>query len=322
MALISDIDEYGFKRSEEEIKFIEQNEDYFKKLTNQLIAWNSLQSSSYKNNFLFRNISFKKFIRKGVPLNLRKEVWLKTSGCQKLMEKHPTLYRDLFQNQFAKEIDDTIKIDIPRTFPDNIFFDKYKVGLYNVLAAFASHNPVVAYCQGLNYIAGMLLIVNAGDEEATFWLLKHFVENVAPEYHTKTMKGLKRDIEVITELLQTRVPLVNEKMNELGLPWIVIMTKWFICLFAETLPIETVLRIWDIMFSEGYKIIFRASLAIVLLLKDEIMKTEDINELAELFRNASKDQRFLNSHKFISFMLSLKLKRRELLELRRNHSQV
>jgi hypothetical protein len=218
------------------------------------------------------------------------------------------------------EINNTIKIDIPRTFPDNIYFDKYKLALYHVLSAFAEHNPVVSYCQGLNYIAGMLLIVLAGDEEGTFWLLKHFVENVSPDYHTKTMKGLKRDIEVITDLLKQRLPIVNEKMNEFGLPWIVIMTKWLICLFADTLPIETVLRIWDIMFSEGYKIIFRASLAIVLILKDDIMKADDINELAQLFRNASKDERFLNSHKFINYMLSLKLKRRELVVLRRNHS--
>jgi hypothetical protein len=258
----------------------------------------------------------------GVPLNLRKQVWLKASGCQRQIEQHPNLYRDLFQIQCEKEINDTIKIDIPRTFPDNIYFDKHKVGLYNVLSSFASHNPVVAYCQGLNYIVGLLLIVNGGDEEATFWLLKHFVENTAPEYHTKTMKGLKRDIEVLTDLLKMRVPIVNEKMNELGLPWIVIMTKQLICLFSETLPIETVLRVWDIMFSEGYKIIFRASLAIVIILKDDIMKAQDINELADVFRRIPKDERFLNSHKFINIMLSIKLKRRELLLLRRNHMQL
>lgn len=157
-----------------------------------------------------------------------------------------------------------------------------------------------------------------GDEEASFWLLKHLIENVAPEFHTKTMKGLKRDIEVITELIKSRVPLVNEKMNELGLPWIVIMTKWLICLFAEVLPIETTLRVWDVIFSEGYKIVFRAGLAIVLILKDDIMKIEDINDLAELFRNISKDRRFLDCQTFLKFMFDIKLKKKEILVLRRN----
>lgn len=257
-----------------------------------------------------------------MPINLRKQVWLQISGCQRLISEHPNLYQDLFKNHFEKEIADSIKIDLPRTFPDNIYFGRYLVSLDNVLRAFAIHNPIVSYCQGLNYIAGLILIVSDGDEEATFWLLKHLIENVAPEYHTKTMKGLKRDIQVITELIKMRVPIVDEKMNELGLPWIVIMTKWLICLFAEVLPIETSLRVWDAIFSEGYKIIFRTSLAIVLILQNDIMKVEDINELAELFRNISKDARFLNSHEFMQFMFSIKLKRREIQLLRRNNAHV
>lgn len=41
-----------------------------------------------------------------------------------------------------------------------------------------------------------------------------------------------------------------------GLPYAVIASKWFICIFAEVLPAETVLRIWDCVFSEGYKVFF------------------------------------------------------------------
>lgn len=96
------------------------------------------------------------------------------------------------------------------------------------------------------------------------------------------------------------------------------MTKWYICLFAEVLPIETTLRVWDVIFSEGYKIIFRASLAIVLILKDDIMKIEDINDLAELFRNISKDRRFLDCQTFLKFMFDIKIKKKEILVLRRN----
>lgn len=41
-----------------------------------------------------------------------------------------------------------------------------------------------------------------------------------------------------------------------GLPYAVIASKWFICIFAEVLPAETVLRIWDCVFAEGYKVKF------------------------------------------------------------------
>lgn len=49
---------------------------------------------------------------------------------------------------------ESIKIDLPRTFPDNIFFNNIKLQLFNVLIAYAHHNKDVGYCQGLNYIAG------------------------------------------------------------------------------------------------------------------------------------------------------------------------
>lgn len=130
---------------------------------------------------------------------------------------------------------------------------------------------------------------------------------------------MQRDIHVISELVRLREPLINEKINELGIPWAVILTKWLICLFSEVLPVETVLRIWDVMFAEGTKIIFRASLAIIFILKEDIMKCNDISELAELFRGVSKDPRMLNCHSFLEFMFKIKLKRRDVEALRNNY---
>ena len=119
-------------------------------------------------------------------MNLRLGVWMDLSGAKKAYEHNPRLYSDLLKTQYQKEIVEIIKIDIPRTFPENIYFDVHKNELFNVLIAFAQQNPSVGYCQGLNYIAGLILIVTK-NEPSTFWLLKHLVEDVAPGYHTKTM---------------------------------------------------------------------------------------------------------------------------------------
>lgn len=101
--------------------------------------------------------------------------------------------------------------------------------------------------------AGLILIVTK-DEEWTFWLLKIIVDDIATSYHTKTMTGLIVDIEVLKELLNKRAPQINQTLDQFGLPLAVITTKWLICLFAEVLPIETVLRVWDCVFLEGYKV--------------------------------------------------------------------
>lgn len=49
---------------------------------------------------------------------------------------------------------DAIRIDLPRTFPENVFFENIRTPLFNVLVAYANHNKEIGYCQGLNYIAG------------------------------------------------------------------------------------------------------------------------------------------------------------------------
>lgn len=149
---------------------------------------------------------------------------------------------------------DAIRIDLPRTFPENIFFESIRTPLFNVLIAYSNHNKDIGYCQGLNYIAGLILLVTK-NEEWTFWLLKVLVEKITSSYHTKTMTGLITDIAVLREMLMERAPDVCEHLERCGLPCAVITTKWFICMFAEVLPIETVLRIWDCLFHEGSKVI-------------------------------------------------------------------
>ena len=63
--------------------------------------------------------------------------------------------------------------DINRTFPTHIFFRELdgmgQRSLLNVLKAYSVHNPAVGYCQGMGFIAGLLLLHMR--EEAAFWLL-------------------------------------------------------------------------------------------------------------------------------------------------------
>lgn len=197
--------------------------------------------------------TLKRYIRKGVPGPMRREVWMRTSGTRRAQDKEPNLYADLLRMIADPDISDMIKIDLPRTFPNNIYFQGLQNRLYNVLIAYSNSNRRIGYCQGFNYIAGLIMIVTK-DEEATFWLLRHLVEYVAPDYHTKTMTGLVTDIGVLCELVRAEVPEVYAHVKRLNLSWAVIVTKWFICLYAEVLPAETVLRIWDCVFAEGYKV--------------------------------------------------------------------
>lgn len=299
----SDVDEYGFKREPDFDYQSYENimSSYYTVLTTRSIKWKKFAKDS---DILSNPRKLKRFVRKGIPGPLREDVWMKSSGAYRLQQIEPSLYQTLLRYEYDQEISDQIKIDLPRTFPDNIHFEQYKLGLYNVLITYAHHNNSVGYCQGLNYIAGLILIVTK-NEESTFWLLKVLVENIVPLYHTKKMDNLITDIDVLSELIRIRVPDVHKHIADLGLPWPVIATKWLICLYAEVVPTETALRIWDCVFLEGNKILLRVGITIVIQLRQEILATDDISTLIGLFRALEKNPNLMDCHQFVSSIFCL-----------------
>lgn len=83
------------------------------------------------------------------------------SGGEDMKNASPDYYQKLLQCPHNKEVADVIKTDLPRTFPDNIFFnntENHQHQLYNVLLAFAYQNKTVGYCQVSLY--SQLFILN------------------------------------------------------------------------------------------------------------------------------------------------------------------
>ena len=138
------------------------------------------------------------------------------------------------------------------------------------------------------------------------------------------------------------MPDVYQHVTNLGLPWAVITTKWFICLFAEVLPIEvckhfnsyfyynyivnilhfrlfheifkylilislqTTLRIWDCLFYEGNKIIFRVALTLIKRNQESLLACQEFSDLADCFKGITKDSIVLQCHEFMKVNLLFK----------------
>ncbi|CAH1643266.1 unnamed protein product [Spodoptera littoralis] len=295
------VDEYGFERHEDFDygSYEAFMSNYLKVLASRAQKWAILLGDDGKS--VKRTTTVKRYVRKGIPSEHRPSVWMAISQAEIMKEQSPDLYQKILDGPFEKELVDLVKTDLPRTFPDNIYFTKeanHQTHLFNILIAYAHNNRVVGYCQGLNYIAGLLLLATK-NEETSFWLLKVLVEKILPDYYTKTMDGLIVDIEVLSELVKSKVPDVHQHVINLGLPWAVITTKWFVCLFAEVLPIETVLRIWDCLFYEGSKILFRVCLTLIRQNRQKIMSCNDFTSLAECFKSIVKDYSALQCHEFM-----------------------
>lgn len=59
----------------------------------------------------------------------------------------------------------------------------------------------ISLFQGLNYVAGILILITTSDQ-TSFWLLKALVENILPDYFSPSMIGVLVDIEVLAELVR------------------------------------------------------------------------------------------------------------------------
>lgn len=269
---------------------------YIRILARRAQRWKTL-----KHNTFEKTSTLKRFVRKGIPTEYRRNVWMKISGAENLKYTSSLTYLDLKQKAVTNNtVLEAIKIDLPRTFPDNLYFTTHSQlpkSLFNVLATFAHQHTEVGYCQGLNYIAGLLLLATK-DEESSFWLLKVLVEQILPKYYISTMSGLLTDLNVLDELVLQYEPNVYKHIHKINMPWAMGCTKWFICLFSEVLPTETVFRIWDCLFLEGSKIIFRVALTLIKLHKKEILKCDELGDLITCFRNMKIHPSVINCHQF------------------------
>ena len=54
--------------------------------------------------------------------------------------------------------------------------------LRRVLVTYSSFNASVGYCQSMNFVGAMFLLV--ADEEGAFWLLVALCSQVLPDYYT------------------------------------------------------------------------------------------------------------------------------------------
>ena len=76
----------------------------------------------------------------------------------------------------------------------------------------------------------------------------------------------------------------DEQSSNLGTklpPISLCTTSWFMSLFIGTLPIESVLRVWDVLFYEGSRTLFRVAVAIFKIGEQRI---KSVHESMEMFQ--------------------------------------
>lgn len=298
----SEIDPYGFKHGDDfdYNSYEEFMSNYMSILVRRARKWDALLNGTSK---VKRSGKVKRYVRKGIPNEHRGEVWMSVSKAQKMMKQNGGLYQRLLEQELDPNVLTEIDIDLHRTFPENIYFandasESKQAALRNVLIAFAKHNPDIGYCQGLNYVVGMMLIV-LKDEEKAFFLLEKLTKQILVGYYSRNLRGLNVDQLVLGELIKLKNPTLAKHMEDKLVPWSLVCMKWFVCLYLDILPIETTLRVWDCLFYEGPKILFRVALTLVLQNSEVILSARDSSQIVDTFKSMTSQSENMECHQFM-----------------------
>ncbi|KAI8840563.1 rab-GTPase-TBC domain-containing protein [Chytridium lagenaria] len=399
-------DRYGFKRSFEFVSKEDQdafNIYYAGVCERRRAKWESLlrKNAGQLPQKAIGGDKLKRYIRKGIPHELRTRCWLYYSGAQRDMEENPGLFTMLVYREeqdrsqgYTRETNkllefiEIIERDLHRTFPENIHFNPTPI-IFDPTAHLATSPAVliafsyyswphpdetrapprsctyrIGYCQSLNFIAGLLLLVDArtsgsngvsgatseggmafgaGDEETalkveerTFFLLVAIVERLLPlETYGASLEGAQIAQEVLwnwllgekgvrfgvsrvakwvgnlendiaPSLLVPEEEGVSKTRGSGNMPPLsMVTTSWFMTLFVNVLPIETVLRVWDNFFFQGEKVLMRVTLTLIKIHEDQVLACRDPTEAWKVVK--SIPPRMIDCHRLMEICFKPRL---------------
>ncbi|KAK1328377.1 hypothetical protein QTO34_011950 [Cnephaeus nilssonii] len=229
--------------------------------------------------------------QKGIPPSLRGRAWQYLSGGKVKLQQNPGKFDELDMSPGDSKWLDVIERDLHRQFPfHEMFVSRGGHGqqdLFRVLKAYTLYRPEEGYCQAQAPIAAVLLMHmpaevppgpgQAGGGQGTpsskalclshpqqaFWCLVQICEKYLPGYYSEKLEAIQLDGEILFSLLQKVSPVAHKHLSRQKIDPLLYMTEWFMCAFARTLPWSSVLRVWDMFFCEGVKIIFRVGLVLL-----------------------------------------------------------
>ena len=279
---IMDTDEFGFIKESTDDK--KQDKESLLQYNARLEKWNymlnNFEEFSTKNS-----VKLKKRVRKGIPDCLRGYAWQKILNLDEFYKKDE--YQNLNKEDCDKALEDVIVKDIDRTFPKNSFFNqKYGSGqrqLYKVLVNYSKYNKEVGYVQGMGFITALLLTYM--DEERSFFMLHALMKKRELEsLYLPGFPDLKKKLFVLLNLEKKYIPKIYNTFRRIEVVPFSYASEWLLCLFSRSLKFNSLVRIFDTFILEGYKVIYRFSLAFLKSKEHKIIESKDMDVLFKMIK--------------------------------------
>eukprot|EP00873_Tetraselmis_striata_P007410 jgi/Tetstr1/427674/TSEL_017799.t1 len=221
----------------------------------------------------------------GVPRNMRAELWLSILAQNGRGPAFGSLYRKLPHAAVPADVKEAIFKDVSRSFPTHEFFrDKAnQQALYRLLRAYAAYDPEIGYCQGMNFVAGAVLLYLApGESDAFAAMVVLMQERGLRGHYTHDMRMLQVRLWQMGQLMPAALV---EHLEQHGVLTALYASAWFLTLFASEMPLSFVGRMLDVLLSASDdSVLMKVALRIMAELQPRLLELQDMESIITLIK--------------------------------------
>lgn len=277
-------------------KRLETGEPEYEVSASEMSKWKEMVDMGITQYLQLHPDRFHRRVRRGIPPAFRWQVWKAAVRLDDYAIHENYELLSTTENSSTSNID----IDVSRTFTELKTFDAVQQQrLKRILNAYASYNPSVGYCQGMSFVAGLLLLVSNSEEES-FALLVRLMDCKdfgLAGFYTGSHPLLHRYIRACQRLVAESVPELREHFIKESVEPAVYLHQWFLTLFINCFPLSMVMIIWDVIVCEGLPVILRIAVSILQVLKDSLlsMHFEEIIKFFKMMKTYDDEDGELNA---------------------------
>ncbi|XP_046901678.1 TBC1 domain family member 1 isoform X3 [Hypomesus transpacificus] len=279
------------------------------------LVWESMLGKPARSKVKFPTETIYSAVTQGVPRQHRGEVWKFLSEQYLLRQAVPsrppanhTPYKELLKQLTSQQ--HAILIDLGRTFPTHPYFQAQlgagQLSLYNLLKAYSLLDPEVGYCQGLSFVAGVLLL-HMGEEDA-FYMLKFLMYDMGlRKQYRPDMIILQIQMYQLSRLLHDyhRDLYLHLEQQEIGPS--LYAAPWFLTTFASHFPLGFVARVFDMLFLQGSEVIFKVALSLLGSHKPLILQHDSLETIVDFIKTTLPNLGLVQMEKTINQVCEMDL---------------
>ncbi|XP_064305353.1 TBC1 domain family member 1 isoform X3 [Phalacrocorax carbo] len=272
------------------------------------LIWEKMLSAPGRSKIKFDVEKIHSAVGQGVPRHHRGEIWkflaeqyhLKHQFLSKQQPKD-TPYKELLKQLTSQQ--HAILIDLGRTFPTHPYFSAQlgagQLSLYNILKAYSLLDQEVGYCQGLSFVAGVLLLHMS--EEDAFKMLKFLMFDMGlRKQYRPDMTILQIQMYQLSRLLHDYHRDLYNHLEEHEIGPSLYAAPWFLTMFASQFPLGFVARVFDMLFLQGSEAIFKVALSLLGSHKPLILQHENLETIVDFIKSTLPNLGLVQMEKTIS----------------------